>query len=240
VGGEREEVLVGDQPIELRERIHAFLFLLVVGERQLVDFGFADFVVDALGDIELAGDDRALEIEARRGIFEAAQAPAADIEFGQRIVQFPFPLFAAAAGVDGDQTGGEAAVLGQERSLINVDGLHAVDGHGEAELAGGRVGDVGGVHHHGGTMLGSGGNGEGAAGIAQDARDERQGVGDVSEGRVGRSLVACGVMVTPAAEAPSSTGDAVAETSTLSEWVSVGTIVSSSEMVLSISIVRSA
>src|ERR1039458_6289288 len=178
VCGGRDEVVVRDDPIQLRKRVEALLLLQVEGKGQGVDGSLADLVIDAFGEIEFARDDGAFEIEAGRCVAEAAQPPTVDEEFGEWIVQFPLPFFAAAAGFDGNQAGGKAPVLGEERGLVNVDGFDAIDGDGEAELAGGGVGDVGGVDDHGAAVFGRGGDHQAAAGRANHSRNHREGVGN--------------------------------------------------------------
>ncbi len=123
------------------------------------------------------GQERAFEVEARGGILQPPQVPAADAEFGQRIVQLPFPFVAAPARLHGNQPGGKAAVFGKIRRLVDVEHFHAVNRHRQPELAGSGVGDVGGVYDEGAAVLGAGGDHQPAAGLAHHSRNQRQSVG---------------------------------------------------------------
>src|ERR1017187_1377883 len=174
----RDKVLVRDHPVELSKGVNALLPLQVEGEGQGVDGSFADLVIDAFGEIEFAGDEGAFEIETGGSVAETAQVPTADEEFGEWIVQFPLPFFAAAAGFNGNQAGRKAPVLGQKGGLVNVDGFDAIDGDGEAELAGGRVGDVGGVDDHGAAVFGGGGDHEASPWFANHSGNHGEGVGN--------------------------------------------------------------
>ena len=162
----------------MSKRVETLLLLQVERKGQGVDGGFADLVIDAFGEIEFAGEDGAFEIEAGGSVAETAQMVAADEEFGEWIVQFPLPFFAAAAGFDGNQAGGKAPVLGKVGGLVDVDGFDAIDGDGEAELAGGGVGDVGGVDDHGAAVFGGGGDHDAAAGFANHSGNHGEGVGN--------------------------------------------------------------
>ena len=178
VKGGGDELFVGDHPVQLGEGIQAFHRLLIARKGQGVDGGLLDFVFEAFGQVEFAGQDGAFEIEPGCGRLEPAQVPAADAKLGEGIVQFPLPLVAAALGFHRHEAGGKASVFGQEGSLVDVDRLHAIHRDGDAELAGGGVGDIRRVDDQGAAILRAIGDAQRAAGLAHHAGNQRQRVGD--------------------------------------------------------------
>src|SRR5437763_11815551 len=100
-------MFVRDDPIELGERIESLLCLLVVWKRQRVHGRPASLVFKPFGDVELARDEWAFEVQPRSRGFQATQVVAADAKLRERVVQFPFPLVTGPPGLDGYQARGE-------------------------------------------------------------------------------------------------------------------------------------
>src|SRR5215467_6478736 len=91
------QLMTARDPVELAEAVQPLLALLVLRKRQRVHRSLADFVFKALGNEQLMGNDRPLEVDAWRGCLQAANLPAPNPEFGEGIVEFPLPLIAAPA-----------------------------------------------------------------------------------------------------------------------------------------------
>src|SRR5206468_7068841 len=176
VNGRRYQILLRGDPVKLAERVDPFLLLLVVWERQCIDSGLANLVFESFGKVELARQNRTFEIQPRRRVLEPAKVVAADAKLWERIVQFPLPLFAAAPRLHGHQAGGEAAELRQVGRLVDVQGLYAVDGHGEPELSCSGVGHIGRVDDQRAAVLFTGRDEQAASGLADHAGQQRQSV----------------------------------------------------------------
>ncbi len=173
VKGGGDELFVGGYPVQLGEGIQAFHRLLIARKGQGVDCGLLEFVFEAFGQVEFAGQDGAFEVEPRCGRLESAEVPATDAELGEGVVQFPLPLVAAALGFHRHQARGKASIFCQEGGLVDVDGLHAIHRDGDAELPRARVGDIRRVDDQGAAILRAVGDAQGAAGLAHYAGNQR-------------------------------------------------------------------
>src|SRR5436305_10302455 len=96
----RQQLFASSYPIQLGKGIQPLLQFLIARKRQRIDRRLADLILEALRQVQLPRYDGALEVQPGSRRLQAAEFPAADAEFRERVVQFPLPFVAAAFGFD--------------------------------------------------------------------------------------------------------------------------------------------
>jgi hypothetical protein len=76
-----DQLIGGGHPVELCKRVNPFLLFLVMRERQGVDRGLANLVLESLRQEELPRNRWAFKVQSRRCVLEPAEVVAANAEF---------------------------------------------------------------------------------------------------------------------------------------------------------------
>jgi len=129
-----ENLLVRKNVVELREGIDRPLFRFVVRKRQRAAGNFIEQILQGADEVQAIANQRTSHDEARSFIAEADHMIAADAEIGEGIVELGVPLFAAAAGFDGDHALRESAILREKGRVENVDDLDLTVGRSHINL----------------------------------------------------------------------------------------------------------
>ena len=169
-----QQIPGGGDPIDLGEGIESRGLLLIERKRKRENRRLPHFIIETLGEVELPGKNRPFHIEAGSRRTQAAHVPTANIELRQRIVQFPFPFLSPTLRIHRDDSRGETAILREIRSLEVIDAFHDIDRDGQSELAGSRVGYIGGIDEHRIAMLARSGELQCASGLPDDSRNQGQ------------------------------------------------------------------
>src|SRR5262249_45963192 len=103
--------------VELCKEVRRLLLGFIGAERQGEVRNFFKIVLDAFREIELVGDQRAVERQTRRRLTQTAQVAAAYSELGQWIIQLDVPLVAAATCLYRNDRRSKSAKLGKVRCL---------------------------------------------------------------------------------------------------------------------------